>query len=292
MKDFRIAAVQCRPPAEGRPEENLALLDARLAEAKATGAELVAFPEVALSGYVLDPAEARERALDPAGPVVREAVALSERHDTFFCFGFYEKSGGDHFNSYAVAGKGELLGLARKVHIPARELGVFTPGRAFEVFDLPFVRLGMCICYDNEFPESHVCLSVQGAELIVMPAAWAEHWEREDYVEPCSTDEEVVHERKRWAHMMFGARARDTGTFSAHVNHSGIEGRGPWRFTGKSMVFAPTGKVVAEAKAWDDDIIFADLSARLLEDYRNMPGVALRSRRPGSYGPIVDPSLG
>jgi predicted amidohydrolase len=288
MRDFRIAAIQCCPFVSGPLEENVALIDARLAEAAGRGADLAAFPEVTLSGYVLDPAEVRARALSIDDPIVQEAVALSGKHATHCCFGLFERSAGAIFNSYVVAGEGRLIGVARKVHVTEREAGLFTAGREFRVFDLPFVRLGLSICYDNEFPESHTCLAVRGAELIVMPAAWAEHWERERYVERCETDEHVVRERERWAHMMFGARCRDTGTYSALVNHCGIEAHGPWRFVGKSMVFAPTGRTLGEARAWDEEVLCADLSAQLLADYRSMPAYTLRARNPGAYGPLVE----
>jgi predicted amidohydrolase len=54
------------------------------------------------------------------------------------------------------------------------------------------------------------------------------------------------------------------------------------------MVFAPTGRTLAEAKAWDAAILVADLSAQLLADYRNMPAYTLRARNPKAYGPLVE----
>ena len=203
----------------------------------------------------------------------------------------FEKSGPDCFNTYLLAGQGELIGSYRKIHVPARERGLFASGVEFRVFELPFVKVGFSICYDNEFCESHMCLAVKGAELIVMPYAWAEHWEKKDYIERCVTDDEVIKERQRWMHMMFGARCRDTGTYSAMIDHSGIEAHGPWRFVGKSMVFAPTGKVLAETKGWKDEVIQADLSAQLLNDYRKMDCYVLKSREPRAYTPLVDQSL-
>ena len=89
---------------------------------------------------------------------------------------------------------------------------------------------------------------------------------------------------------MFGARCRDTGTYSVMVDHSGLEDGGPWRFVGKSMAFAPTGKVIAEAAGWKEEVLYADLSGRLLEAYRNMDCDVLKSRRPDAYGPLVDPA--
>ncbi|MFO7870723.1 MAG: carbon-nitrogen hydrolase family protein [Kiritimatiellia bacterium] len=292
VENFRIALVQSSWPANAPPEDNLELMAGFLKETAGKGASLAAFPEVTLSGCVTRPGEAAERALTLEGEVVEKAVALTRDRPLYSAFGFYELDGADLYNSYVIAGRGRLIGHYRKVHVPPRERGFFTPGPGFKVFELPFARVGLSICYDNEIPESHICLALKGAELILMPAGWADHWEREDYVERCSTDEEVVEERRRWMRMMFGARCRDTGTYSALVNHSGPEGEGPWKFAGKSMVFAPTGKVLAEARAWDEEIIYADLSARLLENYRSMDAFALRGRRPEAYGPLVEGSSG
>jgi predicted amidohydrolase len=290
MKDFRIALAQCCPSVVGKPEDNLSLIEARLQDARTAGADLVAFPEVTLSGYVLTPAEVRDRALGMDDPVVQRAIDLSGTYALHLAFGFFEKRGEALHNTYVLAGQGRLIGAHRKVHMPPREAGLFTPGTGFEVFDLPFAKVGLSICYDNEFCESHMCLAVKGAEVILMPAGWADHWEREDYIERCTTDEEVVRERRRWTTMMFGARCRDTGTYSALVNHSGIEAQGPWRFVGKSMVFAPTGRAIAEARAWDDEMLTADLDASLLEEYRNMDAWVVNARRPDAYGPLVGES--
>jgi predicted amidohydrolase len=232
---------------------------------------------------VVEPEQVRERALMIGDPTIRKAAALSADHSVYYCFGFFETDGTRIFNTAALAGEGRILGVHRKVHIAPREGDVFSPGEHFRVWELPFARVGISICYDNEIAESHLSLAVAGAELIVMPVAWADHWEREDYIERCSTDEEVIEERRRWMYMMFGSRCRDTGTYSVLANQCGPEGPGPSRFAGKSMIFAPTGRVLAEARAWEDDIICADLPARLLDDYRAMDAFALKGRRPQAY---------
>jgi predicted amidohydrolase len=291
MKDFRIGLIQCSPSIVGSRADNLALIETHLKQATENGADFVAFPEVTLTGYVNDPEEVRRRALSADSSLVRKAIDLSGTYSTYYSFGLFEKSGGDYFDTYLLVGRGRLIGSYRKIHVPTRERGLFTPGVGFRVFELPFVKVGFAICYDNEFCESHMCLALKGAELIVMPYAWAEHWEKEDYIERCVTDDEVSNERQRWMYMMFGARCRDTGTYSAMVDHSGIEAHGPWRFVGKSMIFAPTGRVMAETEGWNDEAIYADLNAQLLEDYRRMDCYVLKSREPDAYGPLVDKSL-
>jgi predicted amidohydrolase len=292
MKTFSVAAVQCHAFCEGDIADNVALVAERLRSASALGADLVAFPEATLSGYLLDNTEISDRALRVEDPPVQQVVALTKEYSVYCAFGFYERCDGKLYNSYAIAGDGLLIGVYRKVHIPPRERGLFNPGSGFKVFDLPFARIGLSVCYDNEFPESHTCLALLGAEVILMPSGWAEHWERKDYIEPCSSDQEVVTERQRWMHMMFGARCRDTGTYSVLINHSGVEEHGPSRFVGKSAVFAPTGKPVAEARAWDDELLLAEINADLLSAYRSMDAYALNARMPQAYGPLVDRKKG
>ncbi len=291
MNSFRICLIQCCPAVVGSRDENLALIETNLKEATDNGADFVAFPEVTLTGYVNNPEEVRRRALSVDSSLVKKAIALSGTYSTYYSFGMFENSGKHYFDSYVLVGRGELIGIYRKIHVPARERGLFTPGSEFRVFELPFVKVGFSVCYDNEFCESHMCLALKGAELIVMPYAWAEHWGKEDYIERCVTDDEVTRERQRWMHMMFGARCRDTGTYSAMVDHSGFETHGPWRFVGKSMIFAPTGRVMAETEGWKDEAIYADLDRQLLEDYRKMDCYALKSREPSAYAPLVDKSL-
>jgi len=287
VRNCRIALAQCCPATGEGPETNLRLIEKLTARAAAGGADLVAFPEAALSGYSGDADTIRASALCLADPVVQGAAELSRIHSIYCCFGLFERDGDRLFNTYVLAENGKLIGTYRKIHVPERERGLFSAGSEFKVFELSFARVGLSICFDNEIPESHICLALKGAELIVMPSAWAEHWEKEDYIEKCSTDEEVVEERRRWMYMMFGARCRDTGTYSALVNHSGLEAGGPSRFVGKSMVFAPTGRVVAEACAWNDELLFADLDGDLLAEYRAMPCYALKSRRPDAYSELT-----
>ncbi len=285
MEDTRLALVQCTVAAQGDPAANLRTMDRALA-ATAPTAALTAFPELSLSGCVTAPEAVASRALALDSPLIREAVALTAKYRTWAGFGFFECGREGVFNSYALAGHGKILGTHRKVHTPARETGLFAAGDRFHVFDLPFARVGLSICYDNEIAESHLVLAQLGAEVILMPTAWADHWEREDYVERCETDAAVVAERKRWMEMMFGARCRDTGTYSALINQVGPEEDGPWRFVGKSMAFAPTGRVIAAAAAWEPQILYAELSGRLLADYRAMDCYAMKNRRPAAYGPL------
>jgi len=287
MKDFRLAVIQCSSVC-GDLTVNLRTMEEKFEEAVGLGARLIVWPELSLTGHAEDHKEVSSMALDLADSPVQKAVGLSGMHSVCCCFGLYERSGKEYYNTSIIAENGKIVGFHRKVHIPPRERNIFTPGRKFDTFQLPFARVGISICYDNEIPESHLCLALNGAEVILMPTGWADHWEKEDYIEPCSSDSEVVAERERWMKMMFGARCRDTGTFSALANKTGTEKSGSWKFVGKSMIFAPTGRVIGEAGAWSDEIITADLDAELFQKYRAMDAWAMRGRRPSVYGSLVE----
>ena len=289
MQDFRVALAQCSPNINGSPELNLDLFEECLRETTENGSQFTCFPEVSLSGYVQKTEDVVHRALSLDDRIVLKAIALSEKYATYYSFGLFEKSGQKCFNTYVMAGKGKLIGTFRKIHIAPREGLSVSPGSEYKVFDLPFAKVGFSICYDNFFCESHMTLALMGAEFIVMPHAWAEHWEKEDY-KNCLTDEDVIRERSKLMRMLYGARCFDTGTYSAMVDHSGIEAHGPWRFVGKSMVFSPNGETVAEAKGWESEIIYADVSGKLLNEFRSMDGYALKMRQPHTYGMISDTS--
>ena len=83
----------------------------------------------------------------------------------------HPKSQIQFYNSSALVGQDGLIGLYRKVHLYFRENIFFSPGNlGFPVFDLPFGKIGMMICFDWYFPESARTLALKGAQLICQPA--------------------------------------------------------------------------------------------------------------------------
>lgn len=65
--------------------------------------------------------------------------------------------------------EGEIIGIHRKVHLPAGEEYQVTHGDRFEVFDTKLGKIGMLVCWDMQFPEAPRILALQGAELIALP---------------------------------------------------------------------------------------------------------------------------
>lgn len=163
----------------GRPDDNRALAARRTEAAFASGADIVVLPELALSGYVVDPAEARRVAEPLDGPSLSELGSLAATHDGIVVYGFCESDGEALFNSVVAVGPDGPVLHYRKLHLFDRELDAYTPGDlGLPVAETPYGVLGVCICYDLRFVEVLRSLSLRGADLVIAPAAWVGGFDR------------------------------------------------------------------------------------------------------------------
>ena len=97
-------------------------------------------------------------------------AALAAKLKAHIAYGFAEKT--EHcYNSAALVGPKGMAGVYRKVHLFARETLFFAPGDlGFPVFDLPFGKVGMMVCFDWIYPESARTLALKGAQIIAHPS--------------------------------------------------------------------------------------------------------------------------
>ena len=171
MNTIRVSAV-ASGVVIGDLDANLAAIRAALVRAQA-GSHLIVFTELATSGYVFaDVEEARSQALDADDPRLASlADAVPDR--AVAVVGFCERARGVLFNSALILGNRRVLGRYRKSHLWDAEAHLFTPGdEAGMVLDSPIGRLGVAICYDNEFPEVPRRLALAGAEVLALPVNW------------------------------------------------------------------------------------------------------------------------
>ena len=94
MMDFTLAVVQCAPAFEGSLADNVTLIRRLLDQAQSQGADLVAFPEATLTGYLLDADHIRTRAVAVDSQPVQDVVDLTRETSACCAFGFYERDGG------------------------------------------------------------------------------------------------------------------------------------------------------------------------------------------------------
>jgi predicted amidohydrolase len=257
-------------------ELNLRRILEELARARRAGAELIIFPECALTGYCftsLD--EARPMAETIPGPSTEKLAAAAQILECTVVVGLLESEGERIYNSAIVVGPGGLLGVHRKAHLPC--LGVdwrTTPGDTpLQVFDTAHGKVGINICFDVSFPEAARVLKLRGAQLLAIPTNW-----------PVGSD--------IWAHTP-NVRATENHFHVVAANRVGEE-RG-WRFAGHSKIVDFAGKVHAEAGEAEETILYAELDLPAADQNRviRIPGIweydRMAIRRPELYGPITEP---
>lgn len=277
MNRWKIAAVQmdCRL---GDVAHNLATMCTKLVEAAEHGAQLVVFPECALSGYGFDSLEqARPHAESVPGPATRVIETECRRRNVFAAFGLLEcDSNGRLFNACALVGPDGLRAGYRKVHLPFLGVDRFTtPGdRPFAIHDLGGLRVGMLVCYDASFPEAARSLALSGADLIVLPTNWPKG--------ALSTVRFVVQ-----------ARALENHVYFAAVNRVGEEGG--FRFIGMSRVIDCNGDLIASTDLADEQILYAEIDPSWARQKRivHVPGKyeidRINDRRPEMYTILSEP---
>jgi predicted amidohydrolase len=164
-KQSRVSVAQFKPVND--VATNLESI-ARLArKAKADGAELVVFPELAATGQD-DPA----RSAQPIpGPVTNRLCELATQLEFYLVCGLAERSGDTLYNSACMFAPDGTILVYRKTHLTAAERSWAAAGDEWKVVDTPIGRVGLLIGHDASFPESGRVLALRGCDLIVCPSA-------------------------------------------------------------------------------------------------------------------------
>lgn len=172
--EYRIALAQVAPRL-GDVEANLEILAAALRRATAEGAALTVFPELGLTGYLLQdlvPEVALSASDERLASLSRDAGAM------LVAVGFVEETDDHRYcNSVALLRDGELIGLHRKVYLPTYGLfdeGRFTrPGEQIRTVDAgaPVGRIGLSVCEDFWHSSVPMIQALDGADLLVNVAA-------------------------------------------------------------------------------------------------------------------------
>jgi len=280
---LRAAIIQatCPPLSPGAPlaavkdaaiQKHLELIR----QAAEGGANVCCLQELFFAPYF--PAEQDPRWYDlaervPDGPTVRLMRDQARRHGmTLIVPMFEEEMTGVFFNTAAVISHtGEFLGRYRKHHLPHCLPGFwekfyFTPGTGgYPVFDTPFGKLGVYICYDRHFPEGARELGLAGAEVVFNPSATV------------AGLSEYLWRLEQPAHAVANQY------YVAAINRVGIEK--PWEigeFYGSSYFCDPRGRIIAQAARDRDEVLIADLDLDMIAEVRRV-WQFYRDRRPETY---------
>ncbi len=181
---------------EGSVESNAARCHAALAAAADDGAELIVFPECALTGYRYATRDAAfAAAIDRDDARLDQLARVAVGRGITVIVGYLERAGDALFNTAAVLGADGAVHHVRKTHLPVLGADRFVvPGdRLGAVLDLPFGRLGVAICYDFRFPEVCRALALGGADVVAVPVNWSTEVARfADHVVPTRAIENRV----------------------------------------------------------------------------------------------------
>ncbi|MBN1190384.1 MAG: carbon-nitrogen hydrolase family protein [Dehalococcoidales bacterium] len=222
--------------------ENLDKLIRLLRASAGQGADLVIFPECALSGFVF---ASRDEALPfmetIPGPATGRVADACRELGVYTVFGLLEKDGEKCFNSCVLIGPGGLIGQYRKSHLPCMGIDRFlNPGQGpYRVYNTALGNIGLFICYDCNFPEVSRSMALEGADILVLPTNW-----------PVG--------RAKVPNYILVARAYENKVYLAAVNRVGNE-RGT-TFLGRSKILGVFGDTLAEAGENREEIIYAEIS--------------------------------
>lgn len=244
-------------------------------------ADLVVFPELAVTGYIPLKGYDQSRkqilaaaAAEATGTSLPRLVAATAGRRALMAVGLMEPTSmrNEFFNSVALIEAGEIVAVYRKVHLPVEENHYFTPGDRVAVADTRLGRVGLMICYDMLFPELARDASLRGAELLVVAANWLDlgNLERLGEVLP------VARALEGQCHVVF----------ANGVGEMEVRGRN-WSLYGKSRIVSALGEVIATAGPGAETLVATLPGAHL--DHASDIFPVLRDRRPELYGHLVRP---
>ncbi|MCA9865787.1 MAG: hypothetical protein KC410_04805 [Anaerolineales bacterium] len=265
---FNVGLAQIAPVLGDVPA-NLALHHEVIGDAQARGVDLLIFPELALTGYGLG-----DRAYDVAiraaadDPIFADLLAASEQLDLVTSFVEVDERHRLYISAAYLCG-GRLVHLHRKIYLPTyglfNESRHFTPGGSARAFDTRFGRMGLLICEDLWHASLPYVLWQDGADILILISASAEHGQGE----ALSTAGKVL--------SMTRAYALQFTDFVIHVNQTGRDDIG--RYWGGSVIYGPDAAVIVQGPRDEPAVVVGEIDTALLAPARRALPL-LRDERP------------
>ncbi|MEO8494822.1 MAG: carbon-nitrogen hydrolase [Planctomycetota bacterium] len=261
-------------------EPNVEKALSRIADAADRGAKVVCLQELFHNQYPCQ-TEDHDRFAEAEpipGPTSEALAAAARRHEIVIVGSLFERRAPGLYHNTAVVfdADGSQLGMYRKMHIPDDPLYYekfyFTPGDlGFRSFATRFGRIGVCVCWDQWFPEAARLTALTGAEILFYPTAigWL----------PDEKDIYGASQHSAWETMM-RSHAIANGVFVAAPNRVGREGK--LQFWGASFVADPYGQVVARASHDEEETLIVECDLGSI-DVARTHWPFLRDRRIDAY---------
>lgn len=235
-------------------EKNYGMME----EAAAQGADLMVTSEAVNFAGVPGQVEGKYKDIirRSQDEIIRRISSIAAKGGCWIVAGLYrvDEKGGLRNTAFVWDSRGELKGIYNKVHLAGSEKEYLIPGSRYQVFDAPFGRIGVCICWDMQFPECARTLALMGADMVVCPT-WG------------------------WEAIYGHARAYENGIYVAAAMAVPY-----WMDIGDlrnpSEVIAPNGTVLISADRQKGGVFICDADIRDCHPYREL---RLGDRRPETY---------
>jgi len=248
MRPFRLAMAQIDPTV-GDLDGNTRKIVEYIDQARALQADLVAFPELAVTGY--PPEDLLFKSQFIRANIARMKEIAAESRGIAVVVGFVDANP-ELRNAAAVAYDGQVVGVYHKMYLP--NYGVFDEERYFKagavcpVYQIGATAVGVNICEDIWKPIGPTTVQrAQGGQVILNISGSPFYADR-------------LGEREE----MLAARATDNGVFVGYVNIVG--GQDELVFDGASMVLGPDGNVVVQGSQFQEELVVADLDVERVSE--------------------------
>ena len=282
----KIALIQMRCGPE--PDENFSRAIEFIRESAQKGAQIVCLPELFRSQYFCQTEDHKnfDLAEEVPGKSTSALAEVARETGAIIIASLFEKrSAGVYHNTAAIIdGNGKLLGKYRKMHIPDdplyHEKFYFAPGDlGFRAWPTPQGKIGVCVCWDQWYPEAARLTALHGAEIIFYPTAIGWH--------PSEKEEFGAAQHAAWETIQ-RSHAIANGCYIAVPNRVGYEappGGDGIEFWGQSFVCGPDGEIIAKGSVDREEIVIAEVDWRRVNEQRtHWP--FLRDRRVDAYDEI------
>jgi N-carbamoylputrescine amidase len=278
-----VALIQMRCGTE--PDENFSRAIDFVRAAAKQGAQIVCLPELFRSQYFCQTEEHKNfelaeeipgRSTSALGEIARELGIV------IIASLFEKRRAGVYHNTAAIIdADGNLLGKYRKMHIPDdplyHEKFYFTPGDlGFQAWKTQRGNLGVCVCWDQWYPEAARLTALRGAEIIFYPTAIGWHpKEKKEFGKAQHSAWETIQRSHAIANGCYVAAANRVG----HEKPAGGDGIEFW---GQSFICGPDGEIIAKGSVDREEIITAEVDWDRVNEHRtHWP--FLRDRRVDAY---------
>ena len=280
-----IVQMRCVPD----PGENLRHACDLVRSAAARGANVVCLPELFRSQYFCQVEDHKYFALaeEIPGPSTEALSQIARDHCIVIVASLFERrAAGLYHNTAAIIDAGgELLGRYRKMHIPDDPLFYekfyFTPGDlGFLAWKTAHAPIGVCVCWDQWYPEAARLTALRGAQVLFYPTAIGWHpAEKEPYGRQQHDSWETIQRSHAIANGCYVAVAN-------RIGHEAPDGGPGLDFWGRSFIAGPDGAILAKAGSGEEETLIQEIDLTML-DVQRTHWPFLRDRRVDAYEGIA-----